>query len=399
MQHPSRPIEPRQELVDLAAGLVPALAARAAAYDEADAFCHEDFDDLVAAGYTAITVPTELGGRGATALDLVAAQSRLAEGFRDRVEPFLKQVATEGAILAGGFSEPQSGGNWWYQASVATPLPGGGYRLSGTKTFFTGWPRATHLFLSAAVETETGREPIGFLVPRPERGVRVLGDWKAMGMRATGSNALAIDELEIPPECVVAMGFPVAVSFLVGSHWSWPSFASVFLGAAEAAFRHVAEGLPRRRNEGLGQSLAELPGVQQAVGEMRMRLDAARATLLAAVARPPDPDPVAHYGRMAGAKLFTCQTALEVCTMALRTAGGGGYLRTGPLERLLRDAHAGLLLPPSHDATLQWLGRVELGSGTAPGGSGGPGGQLRGTPGGVPGESGQRSDSPPVDSS
>ena len=391
MQHPSRPTEPRQELIDLAAGLVPALASRAAAYDEADAFCHEDFDDLVAAGYTAITVPTELGGRGATALDLVAAQSRLAEGnpatalavnmhlhgvgllaegFRDRVEPFLKQVATEGAILAGGFSEPQSGGNWWYQASTATPLPGGGYRLSGTKTFFTGWPRATHLFLTAGVETDNGREPIGFLVPRPERGVRVLGDWKAMGMRATGSNALAIDELEIAPECVVAMGFPVAVSFLVGSHWSWPSFASIFLGAAEAAFRHVAEGLPRRRNEGLGQSLAELPGVQQAVGEMRMRLDAARATLLAAVARPPDPDPVAHYGRMAGAKLFTCQTALEVCTLALRTAGGSGYLRTtGPLERLLRDAHAGLLLPPSHDATLQWLGRVELGTASAPGGT------------------------------
>jgi alkylation response protein AidB-like acyl-CoA dehydrogenase len=106
------------------------------------------------------------------------------------------------------------------------------------------------------------------------------------------------------------------------------------------------------------------------VGEMRMRLDAARATLLAAVARPPDPDPVAHYGRMAGAKLFCCQTALEVCTLALRTAGGSGYLRTGPLERLLRDANAGLLLPPSHDATLQWLGRVELGTGTAPGGSG-----------------------------
>ncbi|HET7517749.1 MAG TPA: acyl-CoA dehydrogenase family protein, partial [Actinomycetes bacterium] len=172
MQHPSRPTEPRQEIVDLAAGLVPGLAARAAGYDEADAFCHEDFDELVAAGYTAITVPADLGGMGATALDLVAAQSRLAEGnpatalavnmhlhgvgllvegFRDRVEPFLKQVATEGAILAGGFSEPQSGGNWWYQATTATPLPGGGYRLSGTKTFFTGWPRATHLFLSAAV--------------------------------------------------------------------------------------------------------------------------------------------------------------------------------------------------------------------------------------------------------
>jgi alkylation response protein AidB-like acyl-CoA dehydrogenase len=80
MQHPSRPTEPRQETVDLAAGLVPGLAARAAGYDEADAFCHVDFDEMLAAGYTAITVPAELGGMGAGALDLVAAQSRLAEG-------------------------------------------------------------------------------------------------------------------------------------------------------------------------------------------------------------------------------------------------------------------------------------------------------------------------------
>jgi alkylation response protein AidB-like acyl-CoA dehydrogenase len=383
MEQSSRPTEPRQEIVDLAVQLAPALERRAAGYDEADGFAHEDFDDLVAAGYTAITVPADLGGMGASALDLVAAQSRLAEGspatalavnmhlhgvgllaegFRDRVEPFLKQVVGEGAILAGGFSEPQSGGNWWYQATTATPLPGGGWRLAGTKTFFTGWPRATHLFLTAAVEADGDREPIGFLIPRPERGVRVLGDWKAMGMRATGSHVLAVDDLEVPPECVVDRGFPIAVSFLVGSHWSWPSFASVFLGAAEAAYRHVVGGLPKRRNEGLGQVLSELPGVQQAVGEMRMRLDAARAALYAAVRRPPDPDPVAHYGRMAAAKLFVCQTALEVCTLALRTAGGSGYLRGGPLERLLRDTHAGLLLPPSHDATLQWLGRVELGS-------------------------------------
>ena len=387
MQKVPRPTEPRQEIVDLAAGLAPTLAERAAGYDEADAFCSEDIDDLVASGYSAITVPSELGGMGAGPLDLVAAQARLAQGspatalavnmhlhgvgllaefLPDRVEPFLKQVAGEGAILAGGFSEPQSGGNWWYQASTATPLPGGGYRLSGMKTFFTGYPRATHLFLSAAVETEAGREPIGFLVPKPERGVRVAGEWRAMGMRATGSHRIAVDDLEVPPECVVGQGFAVATIFLSGSHWSWPSFASVCLGGAEAAYRHVVASLPGRRNEGLGQGLAELPGVQQAVGEMRMRLDAATATLQAAVTGPPDPDPVAHYGRMAAAKLFTCQAALDVCTLALRTAGGSGYLRRGPLERLLRDVHAGLLLPPSHDATLQWLGRVELGAGSMP---------------------------------
>src|SRR6266511_3123376 len=104
---------PRPEIVELAARLAPTLAARAAAFDEADAFTSEDFDDLVASNYTAITMPSDLGGMGAGALDLMAAQSRLAEGspatalavnmhlhsvgilaetLHHRVEPFLKQV-------------------------------------------------------------------------------------------------------------------------------------------------------------------------------------------------------------------------------------------------------------------------------------------------------------------
>ena len=76
MQHPARPTEPRQEIVDLAAGLVPSLAARAAAYDEADAFCHEDFDDMVAAGYTAISQCP------ATTTRMLATRSRSANRSR-----------------------------------------------------------------------------------------------------------------------------------------------------------------------------------------------------------------------------------------------------------------------------------------------------------------------------
>ncbi|HKE99719.1 MAG TPA: acyl-CoA dehydrogenase family protein [Actinomycetes bacterium] len=390
MQDPSQ-AAPRPDLVELAASLAPRLAERASGYDDADRFAAEDLDDLLTSGYTSITVPRDLGGGGASALDLVAAQARLAQGspataftinmhlhgvgllaemLRDQVEPFLKQVVGDRAVLGGGFSEPQSGGNWWYQATTAERVAGG-WRLRGVKTFFTGYPGLSHLFLTAAVETAAGREPIAFLFPRPDRavgeqpgGVRVLGDWKAMGMRATGSNAVALDDLVLGDEHVVDRGFGLAAGFLAGSHWTWLSFASVFLGAAEAAYEHLVSTLPGRRNEALGQGLAQLPGVQQAVGRMRMLLDATRAALLAA-ARRPVRDPADHYGRMAATKLFVCETALEVCTLALRTAGGSGYLRRSPIERLLRDAHAGLLLPPSHDATLQWVGRVELGAETS----------------------------------
>lgn len=372
---------PDAALVALAAALAPDLEKRAGAHDEADELCDDDFDDLIASGYTAITVPAELGGRGANALDLVAAQARLAQAspstalavnmhlhgvgilaelLRAPATPFLAEAA-RGAILAGGFSEPQSGGNWWYQATTATPA-GGGWRLDGTKSFFSGWPRATHLLLTASVVSADGREPIAFLVPKPDHGIEVVRPWRGMGMRASGSDSVRVDGLVVGEDCVIGRGVEVALTFLAGAHWAWLSFASVFLGVAEAAYAHVVGELPARRNEGLGGALSDLSGVQQAVGEMRMRLDAARAALFAAAVPREIADPVRHYGEMAATKLFVCTTALEVCTLALRTAGGTGYLRGGPLERLLRDAHAGMLLPPSHDATLQWLGRVELGA-------------------------------------
>src|SRR6266511_1075191 len=84
---------PRPEIVELAARLAPTLAARAAAFDEADAFAGEDFLDLVAAQSrlaegspaTALAVNMHLHGVGI-----------LAETLRHRVEPFLKQVVSDG---------------------------------------------------------------------------------------------------------------------------------------------------------------------------------------------------------------------------------------------------------------------------------------------------------------
>lgn len=367
----------RSDVVALAARLAPELAARAQQADIDERLCDADIDALIASGYTCLTVPASLGGAGASALDLAAAQAQLAMGspatalavnmhlhgvglmaelVGDPARPFLEAVASSGAFLAGGFSEPTTGGNWWHQTTTATHTAQG-WRLDGHKTFVTGYPRATHLFLTAASAADG--ELLAFLIPSG-RGERVVGQWRALGMRATGSHRLALEAMVVSDEHLLARGPELGLGFLAGAHWSWLSFASIFLGAAQAAYAEVVAALPARRNAALGSALSELVGVQQAVGEMRMRLDGAAAALYAAATRR-DEDPVVHYGDMAATKLWVCQAALEVCTLALRTAGGTAYQR-GPLERLLRDAHAGLLLPPSRDATVEWRGRTELGA-------------------------------------
>ena len=72
--------EREQRFVDLAAMLAGEFAARAAKHDEEESFPHENYDRLKETGYTVLTIPSELGGLGASMLERIKAQERLAQG-------------------------------------------------------------------------------------------------------------------------------------------------------------------------------------------------------------------------------------------------------------------------------------------------------------------------------
>ncbi len=72
--------EREQRFVDLAASLADDFAPRAAQHDEEASFPHENYARLKETGYTVLIIPEKLGGLGATLLERVKAQERLAQG-------------------------------------------------------------------------------------------------------------------------------------------------------------------------------------------------------------------------------------------------------------------------------------------------------------------------------
>ena len=321
----------------------------------------------------------------------------LVEGFRDRVEPFSSRSRPTRRSWPAASPSPSRAGTGGTRPLPRPPCQGVATVCRGPRRSSPAG-RATHLFLSAAVETDSGREPIRFPAAA---GAGHPGPWRLEGDGHAGHRQQRPGHRRA--------GDPAGAWSPPGSRWRSTSWSgrtgrgrrSPACSWARPRRRSVrADGLPRRRNEGLGQGSAELPGVQQAVGEMRMRLDAARATLLAAVARPPDPDPVAHYGRMAGAKLFTCQTALEVCTLALRTAGGSGCCAPARWSGCCATpTPACCPCPrPTTPPSSGWAGSSSGRERPPPAGSGrrGPGEPRRGAP--VYQSPSQESGSPPVDS-
>ncbi len=365
----------------LARELAPAFAERAAGHDRDATFPYENLAELVRSGYTAMTVPVEQGGPGVSLADLCAAQQVLAGACASTAFAVNMHVhglamiarvggasaeracraVLDGAVIAGGFSEPGVGGNWWHPTTRADEVAGG-FVLNGRKGFFTGYPGATHLFLSAAVTDDRGLpEPVAFLIPKPERGVRVTAEWDAAGMRATGSHSLALEDLFVDSSRSVGERGALPMLFMLGVHWAWCSFAACFVGIARAALDHVVRSQRKRVLSVIGKPNAQLPGIQFRVAEAAAKVAAAEAHLAAAIhAEHEDVDPLAHYIEMSVMKTSVTRLAHEAVSLAMQVQGGSGLVAGDPLQRMYRDVVAGLLVPPATDVVLEWAGKQAL---------------------------------------
>jgi len=382
-----RPAAQGIDYLALARELAADFAQRADHYDRTGEFVHENIAALLRSGYTAMTVPTAHGGGGASLEQLCRAQEALAAGcgstawavnmhvhgvallnhLQDAdLEWAYEEIVAGRGFLAGGFSEPGVGGNWWYPTSRARPVAGG-YLLNGRKSFFTGFPAATILFLTGVEKDERGvDQSLGFLLPRPESGIRIERPWEACGMRGTGSHSLVVEDLFIPARYAVGRRGEIPLLFMRGVHWAWCSFAAVYVGIAAGALEHVIQVVRERRLAVLPKPLAHLPGVQFRVAEMKVKLEAARAALYQAAVQPAQPesappDPIGHYVETSLMKLATCRLAQEIVTLALEVMGGSGYTTADPVQRMYRDVAAGVLLPPPADVALEWGGKHALG--------------------------------------
>jgi alkylation response protein AidB-like acyl-CoA dehydrogenase len=143
--------------------------------------------------------------------------------------------------------------------------------------------------------------------------------------------------------------------------WSL-TIAAVYLGIGQAACDAACDYANGRVPPSLGKPIAELPHIQQWIGQMQVALDAARAVLYDtarawvehAELRP------TLGAALAASKFLATNAACSATDTALRVAGGFSLTRALPLERYFRDARAGLFNPPQDDLALGQVGRAAL---------------------------------------
>jgi alkylation response protein AidB-like acyl-CoA dehydrogenase len=362
--------------VAAAVSLAEGIADRAAAHDADGTFPEEDFRALHEAGLLGLRIDERHGGAGVDALtyarvletvSAAAASTGLALnmhssatallgriGSEDQCERWLRPVVEEGRAFASLTSEPNVSLRH-IEFATALRAVDGGYLLDGLKHFasLAGFAGSYLVFAGADAS-----RAVAALVPADREGAEVVETWNATGMRATNSHSVRFTECFVPAEDVIEIDLDrdgnVTDLYLLG-------YGAVFLGIAAAAHRTAVEYAKGKKFGPDEVTIAHYPAIQRNVAEMTVKLDAMRGLVERAARQADDADPRDRARLLLEAKWAGAVAARDVTDQALQVVGGAGYAKRMPLERYLRDARAGVVMPPNLDACLETIGMVELG--------------------------------------
>ena len=335
-------------------------------------------DKLVDLGVMAVEIPEQYGGAGGHFFLSVIAVEELARvdpsvalvvdvqntlvinallrwGSEDFKGRFLPRLAG-GAVGAYALSEAGSGSDAFALATRAD-ADGGDFVLNGRKFWISNAEEAELFIVFAnAAPGEGYRGITAFLVERGTPGFRVGKKEDKLGIRASSTCELLLDDCRVPRENILGElghGYKVAIETLNEGRIG---IGAQMIGLAQGALDHAVAYVQERKQ--FGKPIASFQGVQFQVAQAATDLEAARLLVYNA-ARLRDAGG-AYLTAGAMAKLFTSQVAERVASLAVQLHGGVGYTRDYPVEKLYRDAVIGQVYEGTSNMQLQTIARQIL---------------------------------------
>jgi alkylation response protein AidB-like acyl-CoA dehydrogenase len=246
---------------------------------------------------------------------------------------WLRPLAAGQGVGSFALTEPQAGSD---ASALKTRAVRRGDRfvINGAKQFITSGslPGATVLF--AVTDPAAGKRGLScFVVDKSTPGYVVARKEAKLGQTASETCALSFEDMEVPADQLVGAegeGYKIALSTLESGRIG---IAAQSVGMARAALEY-AIGYARERSA-FGGKIIDFQAVGFRLADAKTRLEAARQLTLHAARLKAAGSPALEAACMA--KLFASEAAEAICTAAIQTLGGYGFLADYPVERIYRD--------------------------------------------------------------
>lgn len=267
---------------------------------------------------------------------------------RERFMPMIISTENEVRLGAMGLTEPEAGSDVKALSTTAV-RDGDDWILNGSKRFITNGGIADLTVVFATEDKSKGWGGLcAFVVEKGTPGLTETVHWKKMGIRASYTADIALDNVRVPADHRLGYspdggsassggggGSFGALGALRTLERSRPAIGAFSVGIARAALEYAVQYAKERQQ--FGKPIIFHEGVGFKLADMAIAVDAARLMVWRAGWMANNNVPFLHAeGSMA--KCFPSDVAMHVTLDALQIAGGYGYMREFPLEKWVRDA-------------------------------------------------------------
>ena len=333
------------------------IAPGAAERDEAARFPNELIPKMAELGLFGIMIPQEYGGAGLDAVSaaiiveelarvdaavalIVASHNSLCAahifsfGNDVQKQKYLSSLARGQKLGAWALTEPGSGSDAAALKTRAT-LEGDHWVLNGEKQFTTQGSTAGIYVIMASTDRSRGKRGISaFIVERGTTGLSIGRIENKLGVRASDTAAVRLEEVRVPQENVLGElngGFYDVLKVLQGGR---VGIGAMAVGIAQGALEESIKYAMMRKQ--FGKPIADFEAIQWMLADMATETEAARLLVYRA-ARLRDKG-LPFLKAASQAKLYAAETAMRGTTNAIQIHGGYGYIKDYPVERYFRDA-------------------------------------------------------------
>jgi alkylation response protein AidB-like acyl-CoA dehydrogenase len=367
---------------EIAEGVAAALVERT---DREGRWPEESFRALQDGGLGGLVVPVHSGGLGlglealarvceqialvcpSTAISFgmhhVAAAVIAAKATPEQTAQYLEPIARGKHLTTLALSEPATGAHFYIPRTPLTDRPGGGFEITGQKSFVTNGSHADSYVVSVvAVDAEA--DPGRFscvIVPKDAKGITWGEPWAGLGMRGNDSRTLDLERVLVPRAGLLGEpGDQIWYVFNIVAPYFLIAMAGTYLGIATAALEEGRAHLASRHYAHSGTSLAQQPVLQHRLGVLWAKVARCRALVLHA-ARSGDVGAADALPSLCSAKAEVADTVVDVVNETMTLLGGKGYASDSRIHRMMRDARAAHVMSPTTDLLRTWTGRALLG--------------------------------------
>lgn len=373
--------ERRPDPLDAARRLAPAIAAAAAEIEASCRLPARLMAELHGAGLFRALLPARFGGaevepaRFAVMMETIAAADASTAWCIGQASGCSMAAAWMEPVAAMAVFGPHDAVLAWGTGKGEARRVEGGWIVTGRWAFASGSRNAT--WMGGHVQREEHDGPVERSMLFPRAQATITEDWNVVGLRGTGSDSYAVQELFVPEaHSVVRLRAadrrePGPLYRFNTTHLYATGFASVALGVARAMLDAFLDQATSKAPRATGRPQRESTAMQREVGRAEGRLGAARAFLHAVLGEAwAEARAAAEAGgeisldtrmRIRLASTFAAQEARAVSEFAYAEAGAGAIFTGGPFERRMRDMHAICQQVQAHATHLETFGAWRMG--------------------------------------